>query len=176
MNNFPCLVIRGISDYADSHKNNKWKNYAAAAATAYAKELLRFITPRQIAPTPTLETQFTTERPEEQQLALQAKLIENKQVREKKEEVLNWLYGGDPWDRYSELKRRESRFAKSGTWFLRSIEFTKWFTGETQSLICWGERILPSPFLTNVCVAGAGKSFITFAHLLKVLIVKYPSA
>ncbi|KAJ9642937.1 hypothetical protein H2199_004459 [Coniosporium tulheliwenetii] len=24
MNNFPCLVIRGISDYADSHKNDDW--------------------------------------------------------------------------------------------------------------------------------------------------------
>jgi nucleoside phosphorylase len=24
MNQFPCLVIRGICDYADSHKNNEW--------------------------------------------------------------------------------------------------------------------------------------------------------
>lgn len=37
--NFPCLVIRGISDYADSHKNNQWQGYAAA----YAKELLAII-------------------------------------------------------------------------------------------------------------------------------------
>ncbi|CAH0046151.1 unnamed protein product, partial [Clonostachys solani] len=40
MNNFPCLVIRGISDYADSHKNDRWHRYAAAAAAACAKELL----------------------------------------------------------------------------------------------------------------------------------------
>ncbi|KAJ4245829.1 hypothetical protein NW762_013953 [Fusarium torreyae] len=40
MNIFPCLVIRGISDYADSHKNNNWQAYAAAVASAYAKELL----------------------------------------------------------------------------------------------------------------------------------------
>ncbi|KAL4807523.1 hypothetical protein BDV18DRAFT_102847 [Aspergillus unguis] len=39
-NNFPCLVIRGICDYADSHKNKEWQGYAAAAAAAYAKELL----------------------------------------------------------------------------------------------------------------------------------------
>ncbi|RAH48827.1 5'-methylthioadenosine/S-adenosylhomocysteine nucleosidase family protein, partial [Aspergillus brunneoviolaceus CBS 621.78] len=25
MDNFPCLVIRGISDYADSHKNKQWQ-------------------------------------------------------------------------------------------------------------------------------------------------------
>ncbi|VUC31568.1 unnamed protein product [Clonostachys rosea] len=36
---FPCLVIRGISDYCDSHKNDEWHGYAAAAAAAYARQL-----------------------------------------------------------------------------------------------------------------------------------------
>lgn len=40
MDEFDCLVIRGICDYADSHKNKDWQRYAAAAAAAYAKELL----------------------------------------------------------------------------------------------------------------------------------------
>jgi hypothetical protein len=40
MNSFPCLIIRGICDYADSHKNKQWQNYAAAVAAAYAKLLL----------------------------------------------------------------------------------------------------------------------------------------
>ncbi|KAJ0424773.1 hypothetical protein BJY00DRAFT_221205 [Aspergillus carlsbadensis] len=40
VDDFPCLVIRGISDYADSHKNDMWRYYAAATAAAYAKELL----------------------------------------------------------------------------------------------------------------------------------------
>lgn len=40
MNHFPCLVIRGICDYADSHKNKEWQGYAAMAAAAYAKNLL----------------------------------------------------------------------------------------------------------------------------------------
>ncbi|GES56827.1 purine and uridine phosphorylase [Aspergillus terreus] len=35
-----CLVIRGICDYADSHKNKQWQEYAAAAAAAYAKFFL----------------------------------------------------------------------------------------------------------------------------------------
>jgi nucleoside phosphorylase len=43
MDEFPCLVIRGICDYADSHKNKIWQSYAAAAAAAYAKELLSII-------------------------------------------------------------------------------------------------------------------------------------
>lgn len=40
MNHFPCLVIRGICDYSDSHKNKEWQGYAAMIAAAYAKDLL----------------------------------------------------------------------------------------------------------------------------------------
>ncbi|KAL0939532.1 uncharacterized protein CTRU02_206142 [Colletotrichum truncatum] len=40
MDAFPCLVIRGICDYSDSHKAKQWQEYAAATAAAYAKELL----------------------------------------------------------------------------------------------------------------------------------------
>jgi hypothetical protein len=40
MHNFPCLVIRGICDYSDSHKNKNWQEYAALVAAAYAKDLL----------------------------------------------------------------------------------------------------------------------------------------
>jgi len=40
LNDFPCLVIRGICDYADSHKNKDWQHRAAATAAAYAKELI----------------------------------------------------------------------------------------------------------------------------------------
>lgn len=35
-----CLVVRGICDYADSHKNKAWQKYAAVVAAAYAKELV----------------------------------------------------------------------------------------------------------------------------------------
>jgi nucleoside phosphorylase len=52
MDNFPCLVIRGICDYADSHKNKQWQGYAAATAAAYAKELLSVIHPNQVEETP----------------------------------------------------------------------------------------------------------------------------
>ena len=39
MPDFPCFVICGICDYADSHKNNEWQGYAAATASAFAKDL-----------------------------------------------------------------------------------------------------------------------------------------
>ncbi|KAJ8110230.1 hypothetical protein OPT61_g6869 [Boeremia exigua] len=43
MNDFPCLVIRGICDYADSHKNKAWQPYAAATAAACAKTILSLV-------------------------------------------------------------------------------------------------------------------------------------
>ncbi|KAL4788196.1 hypothetical protein BJX76DRAFT_353493 [Aspergillus varians] len=43
MDSLPCLVVRGICDYSDSHKNDQWQEYAAATAAAYAKELLSVI-------------------------------------------------------------------------------------------------------------------------------------
>ncbi|WZH42152.1 LOW QUALITY PROTEIN: Serine/threonine-protein phosphatase 6 regulatory ankyrin repeat subunit B [Fusarium acuminatum] len=48
MNHFPCLVIRGICDYSDSHKNKKWQGYAAMVAAAYAKDLLYQIAPNRV--------------------------------------------------------------------------------------------------------------------------------
>jgi nucleoside phosphorylase len=48
MNDFPCLVIRGISDYADSRKNDRWQPYAAATAAAYAKELLSAVSVQEV--------------------------------------------------------------------------------------------------------------------------------
>ncbi|KAJ8120374.1 hypothetical protein ONZ43_g2906 [Nemania bipapillata] len=36
----PFLVIRGISDYADSQKNDKWHSYASLTAAGFAKMLL----------------------------------------------------------------------------------------------------------------------------------------
>jgi nucleoside phosphorylase len=53
MNSFPCLVIRGICDYADSHKNKRWQEYAAAMAAAYAKDLLHVIPGSRVARTQT---------------------------------------------------------------------------------------------------------------------------
>jgi nucleoside phosphorylase len=48
MNHFPYLVIRGICDYSDSHKNKEWQGYAAMAAAVYAKDLLCRISPNRV--------------------------------------------------------------------------------------------------------------------------------
>lgn len=48
MNHFPCLVIRGICDYSDSHRNKEWQGYAAMVAAAYTKDLLYRIAPNSV--------------------------------------------------------------------------------------------------------------------------------
>ncbi|KAG9757454.1 purine and uridine phosphorylase, partial [Aureobasidium melanogenum] len=45
--NLPCIVIKGVCDYADSHKNKKWQDYAAATAASAAKAFLEYWTPSQ---------------------------------------------------------------------------------------------------------------------------------
>jgi nucleoside phosphorylase len=42
---FPCIIIKGGCDYADSHKSKAWQRYAAATAAACAKAFLGFWIP-----------------------------------------------------------------------------------------------------------------------------------
>ncbi|KAJ6437561.1 alpha-1,2-mannosidase subfamily [Purpureocillium lavendulum] len=58
MNNFPCLVIRGICDYSDSHKNDEWHKFAALAAAAYARELLHVLKPAKVITLPPWADRF----------------------------------------------------------------------------------------------------------------------
>jgi nucleoside phosphorylase len=46
---FPCVVIKGACDYADSHKTKVWQRYAAATAAACMKAFLGHLVP-SVAP------------------------------------------------------------------------------------------------------------------------------
>ncbi|RYP62610.1 hypothetical protein DL771_009653 [Monosporascus sp. 5C6A] len=36
----PCIVVKGVCDYADCHKSKKWQNFAAATAASASKAIL----------------------------------------------------------------------------------------------------------------------------------------
>jgi nucleoside phosphorylase len=36
----PCIVVKGVCDYADSHKHKGWQNFAAATAASASKAIL----------------------------------------------------------------------------------------------------------------------------------------
>ncbi|KAL3465676.1 nucleoside phosphorylase domain-containing protein [Aspergillus heterothallicus] len=42
----PCIIIKGVCDYADSHKNKYWQEFAAATAASATKALLGFYVQR----------------------------------------------------------------------------------------------------------------------------------
>ena len=48
----PCLVVKGICDYSDSHKTNKWQPFAAITAAACAKEIVLTLNPYFTIPFP----------------------------------------------------------------------------------------------------------------------------
>lgn len=47
--NKDVMVVRGICDYCDSHKNKVWQNYAALVAAAYARCIVEAL-PQQVLP------------------------------------------------------------------------------------------------------------------------------
>jgi nucleoside phosphorylase len=38
--NIPCVIIKGVCDYADSHKSKLWQAYVVATGASAAKALL----------------------------------------------------------------------------------------------------------------------------------------
>lgn len=45
---FPCLVVMGISDYADAYIDTRWQGYTAMTAASYAKEFLLHLPAAQV--------------------------------------------------------------------------------------------------------------------------------
>ncbi|RYP06792.1 hypothetical protein DL765_009350 [Monosporascus sp. GIB2] len=56
----PCILVKGTCDYADSHKNKGWQDFAAATAAATTKAILERFLP---ADRPSNATHTTTRRP-----------------------------------------------------------------------------------------------------------------
>ncbi|KAH0562831.1 hypothetical protein GP486_002538 [Trichoglossum hirsutum] len=138
MNKFPCIVIRGISDYADSHKNDQWQGYAAATAAALAKELLECVQPTAVDGAPRVRD-ILNEGDGVSRMVATAD-------RGQKVMILNWLttsnYGAQQSDFFG--RRQEG----TGEWLLHSAEFQKWLNQSRQVLLCPG-------------MPGAGKTIIT---------------
>ncbi|KAK6503298.1 hypothetical protein TWF481_008325 [Arthrobotrys musiformis] len=122
MDNFPCLVIRGISDYADEHKNDRWQGYASVTAAAYAKELVTRIPSMEIENTPKMGQQM-------QNLSLRLDGIEEgiheiKQDRNDllKNEICEWLSPLQPAVKHEDTRNRLIQ----GTSTSLLEEFKKW--------------------------------------------------
>ncbi|KAJ5176350.1 uncharacterized protein N7482_002227 [Penicillium canariense] len=119
MDQYRCMVIRGICDYCDSHKNKQWQGYAALTAAVYARQLLSVVPGDDVR---------TESRDSEE---------------EKENACLSSLFITDPCDDKNASKRVQGKRAPhTCEWILDTCELKSWFrsqdaSDETHSDILW---------------------------------------
>ncbi|KAF3308734.1 hypothetical protein TWF173_000746 [Orbilia oligospora] len=122
---FPySLVIKGVCDYADSHKNKKWQDYAAAAAAAATKAFLEH---------------WSTDTPRAPSSDARAKESEEERTHRAKEiEVLKILYRSP----YRDQKDRNiDRISGTCEWFTPDAVLAKYLI----------DHVLPSTDIRTTC-------------------------
>ncbi|KPA37280.1 hypothetical protein FLAG1_09906, partial [Fusarium langsethiae] len=152
MNHFPCLAIRGICDYSDSHKNKEWQGFAAMMAAAYAKDLLHQIPPSKVeAEKPISEVLSSIESTgNETKHAVMSMTSDHRFAK-----IERWLSPPD-YSTNANLARKH-RHPGTGTWLLNSPAFQEWKLGSRQHLWLYG-------------LAGCGKTILSTTildHLLQ---------
>ncbi|KAF2185462.1 purine and uridine phosphorylase [Zopfia rhizophila CBS 207.26] len=142
INDFPCLAIRGICDYSDTHKNDQWQRYAAATAAAYAKELLQVTNAAGIKSTPEA-CEVIDKRVQEIKSMVKDIIFDKKQ-----QDMFKWLSPLNQSARHFESRKK--RIKDTGTWLLSDPKFLNWSSkiAESQILCCYGD-------------AGAGKTILS---------------
>ncbi|CZR49119.1 uncharacterized protein FPRO_12555 [Fusarium proliferatum ET1] len=146
MNHFPCLVIRGICNYADTHKNDQWQGYAAMTAAAYAKDLLCQIHPNRAEAEAKISDVLSGIQNEVTATSRKVNTIIHHHQTQENKDILQWLTPAN----YSLLQSDNigRRHPGTGQWFINSSEFCHWRDSPNQTLFCPG-------------IPGAGKTFLT---------------
>ncbi|KAF3929563.1 hypothetical protein ABW19_dt0206190 [Dactylella cylindrospora] len=129
MDELPCLVIRGICDYSDSHKNKNWQKYAALVAAAYAKALLCRL--------PRIESEDANSRNFRRKLELNpdAPSDETKQAINK---CLQNLGATNPQDDRTRIEKSKDELIKeSYSWILSDQGFESWLSDTLQKPVLW---------------------------------------
>ncbi|GKU14571.1 unnamed protein product [Fusarium langsethiae] len=150
-NHFPCVVIRGICDYSDSHRGREWQGYAALMAAAYAKQLLLQI------PLETIETEEKMKDIFQQIDKRLAPIVETKKIveflnvkgkREHELEIIDWLAAVNYSSEQYEFLQPQQRQPGTGQQFIQSENFQTWLRTKNSFHFCSG-------------MPGAGKTITT---------------
>ncbi|GAD98496.1 multiple ankyrin repeats single kh domain protein, putative [Paecilomyces variotii No. 5] len=134
MNNFPCLVIRGVCDYCDSHKNDEWHNYAALAAAAYAREMLLVLKPRKIDVLPPWTEVLEQVNDTISKVNTSIKCLEGGHIWEN---LNKWMSAPDVSTNLNSAINK--RFQGTGSWLLDCEAFQQWKSGEKRALCIFGK-------------------------------------
>ena len=185
MDDFPCIVIRGVSDYSDTHKNRQWQPYAAMTAAACATELLSYIPSEDVQQSPRA-AEFMKDIDEIKDSECQKpwaglvltiiKVAKNINVlvdqtsatiREEHlaghdRRVLNWLAAPDPSSNFNSA--RTKCHPGTGFWLLEHPSFLEWKSGTQKCL--WlhgipgcGKTILCSTIIDHLRRTSAHNAF-----------------
>nr|XP_036576344.1 ankyrin repeat protein [Colletotrichum truncatum]KAF6783069.1 ankyrin repeat protein [Colletotrichum truncatum] len=131
----PCIVVKGVCDYADSHKNKKWQTFAAATAASTMKALLG------------LYIQTDTRRDWRADFSIRRNI-----------EILNWI-SKEPYEQHHKLTRSEV-LNGTGKWLLEDPTFLQW-KNESVSSVLWLHGIPGSgkSKLTSLVVEDSQQAF-----------------
>ncbi|KAE8156909.1 Pfs, NACHT and ankyrin domain protein [Aspergillus tamarii] len=136
MNNFPCIVIRGICDYADSHKSDLWQRYASATAAAYAKELLTYVPCQDLQKAQTamniLEDISETVADTHAIAQSTSTVLRDLRADNQFSKIESWLSPPDPSTNFNEAQKR--RQEGTGLWLFEIGPFKEWMSGTRQHL------------------------------------------
>ncbi|KAM0189624.1 hypothetical protein ACHAPQ_010500 [Fusarium lateritium] len=150
VNEFPCLVIRGICDYADSHKNDDWQEYAAIVAAAFGKELLQYVQASDMEKEKPVKDVIKEVHSALTDLQSDITQIHSRQTRQEDIEILDWLTPVDYGLQQSEnINTREQG---TGHWLIETQEFQTWLSTQGQTLFCRGIPGVGKTILTSVVV------------------------
>ncbi|KAJ6264531.1 ankyrin repeat [Drechslerella dactyloides] len=140
MDDFPCIVIRGICDYADSDKNDDWQEYAAGVAAAYTKDFLMHLQPIEVQKEPPIKD-ILLRRVHDRVAKITSRLEREEDLR-----ILEWLTPIDHSLQHNDIVHK--RQIGTGQWLLGSDEYQHWLSEQKRILFCPG-------------IPGAGKTFLT---------------
>ncbi|KAB8364846.1 hypothetical protein FH972_024709 [Carpinus fangiana] len=146
MNNFPCLVIRGVCDYADEFKNDRWQKYAAATAAAFAREYLDYVDVQETRDSPAIgKLAEKVDQEFRSHVRNDTGMLLDHVSQAKWTEVLNWLCAVDYGVQCRDMLAL--RHQDTGAWFLESDVFAVWAASDKDALLCPG-------------IPGAGKTIM----------------
>ncbi|KAH8657802.1 hypothetical protein BX600DRAFT_468158 [Xylariales sp. PMI_506] len=157
MDHFPCLVIRGICDYSDTHKNDHWQGYAAMTAAAYAKDLLSRIAPNKLEAERSIGELLSNVDDTLKQVTdhITETMVDVKHLKAgfHSKSIRDWLSPPDP--SVNMTKASEARHPGTCEWFLRDPRYEAWKEGSKSFL--WihgkagcGKTILSSMIIENL--------------------------
>ncbi|KAF5674100.1 ankyrin repeat L25 [Fusarium circinatum] len=172
MNHFPCVVIRGICDYSDSHKNDEWQEYAAMVAAAYTKDLLLRVAPSSVKKEERIKTllgQLNHKVEDIRHIAMESNHdIKSLSSIVYDDSISAWLDPTDPSVDHN--KAREICHSGTGRWLLDSPQYVTWKSQENSFL--WlngssgqGKSILSSTVIEDVRNSPPGNSSTLYFYI-----------